>query len=148
MKARYTHNNTHLEFFCVGCDETHSVRVEKPTDWQFNGDLESPTLNPSVLIRSGHYMNEHKQGDPCWCTAEIDTAFHCKRCHTFVRNGMIEFLSDCSHSFAGQTIELPELEKEEKQEESLDDFFDKVEPTQTKPRIHNNGESTCVSCEG
>jgi len=32
--------------------------------------------------------------------------------------------------------------------ESLDSFFDKVEPTQTKPRIHNNSESTCVSCEG
>jgi hypothetical protein len=31
-------------------------------------------------------------------------------CHSFVRDGRIEFLSDCTHSLAGQTVELPEIE--------------------------------------
>ncbi|MCZ4340562.1 hypothetical protein O4H52_03015 [Sphingomonadaceae bacterium G21617-S1] len=28
-------------------------------------------------------------------------------CHSFVRNGQIEFLSDCTHALAGQTVPLP-----------------------------------------
>ncbi len=31
-------------------------------------------------------------------------------CHSFVRDGRIEFLGDCTHKLAGQTIELPEVE--------------------------------------
>lgn len=27
-------------------------------------------------------------------------------CHSFVRNGKIEFLSDCTHELAGKTVEL------------------------------------------
>lgn len=29
-------------------------------------------------------------------------------CHSFVRDGRIEFLSDCTHALAGQTVELSE----------------------------------------
>jgi hypothetical protein len=36
------------------------------------------------------------------------------RCHSFITDGKIEFLSDCTHSLAGQTVELkPVLEDEE-----------------------------------
>ena len=31
-----------------------------------------------------------------------------KVCHSFVRDGRIEFLSDCTHELAGQTVELEE----------------------------------------
>ncbi|BAS10570.1 hypothetical protein AHiyo4_39920 [Arthrobacter sp. Hiyo4] len=31
------------------------------------------------------------------------------RCHSFVRNGHIEFLSDSTHELAGQTMALPPL---------------------------------------
>lgn len=31
------------------------------------------------------------------------------RCHSYVRNGHVEFLSDCTHELAGQTVELPDL---------------------------------------
>ena len=31
------------------------------------------------------------------------------RCHSFVREGRIEFLSDCTHALAGQTVELPDF---------------------------------------
>lgn len=29
-------------------------------------------------------------------------------CHSFVRDGKIEFLNDCTHELAGTTLELPE----------------------------------------
>jgi hypothetical protein len=32
-----------------------------------------------------------------------------KICHSFITDGKIQFLSDCTHSFAGKTVELPEL---------------------------------------
>ena len=28
-------------------------------------------------------------------------------CHSFVRNGRIEFLGDCTHGLAGKTVDLP-----------------------------------------
>lgn len=30
------------------------------------------------------------------------------RCHSFVRAGMIEFLSDCTHALRGQTVSIPD----------------------------------------
>lgn len=30
-----------------------------------------------------------------------------KRCHSWVTEGRIEFLADCTHSMAGQTVDLP-----------------------------------------
>jgi hypothetical protein len=30
-------------------------------------------------------------------------------CHSFVRDGRIEFLSDCTHRLAGQTVDLPDF---------------------------------------
>jgi hypothetical protein len=32
-----------------------------------------------------------------------------QRCHSFVRNGRIEFLGDCTHALASQTVDLPDL---------------------------------------
>ena len=32
-----------------------------------------------------------------------------KRCHSFIKDGQIQFLGDCTHSLAGQTVALPNL---------------------------------------
>lgn len=56
-------------------------------NWSWNGDTELPTLHPSILS-----TYNHKDG-------EI-------RCHTFVNDGKAQYLSDCSHELAGQTVEL------------------------------------------
>jgi hypothetical protein len=61
--------------------------------WDFNGDMERPTLSPSILSR------REMDGKPYVC-------------HSFVRDGNIEFLSDCTHEFAGQTIPLPDVESD------------------------------------
>lgn len=105
-----------LLFRCPGCEEMHQVTTgEGPGPrWSFNGDYERPTFNPSILIRSGHFLPGHKAGDSCWCTfcaedeADGSPGFSCKQCHSFVRDGRIEFLGDCSHALAGQTVPLPD----------------------------------------
>lgn len=99
-----------LGFWCPGCNEMHVITTNP--GWSFNGDYDKPTFNPSILVRGGHYASNFKEGDNCWCTYNASvsederTTFKCHQCHSFVRNGNIEFLNDCSHKLAGQTISL------------------------------------------
>jgi hypothetical protein len=104
-----------LSFYCKGCKEYHGIRVEGDVHpkWAFNGDFEKPTLSPSILIRSGHYLTGHSGS--CWCTwnaanPEKPAPFKCSVCHSFVTDGKIQYLSDCTHELAGQTIELEDEE--------------------------------------
>lgn len=83
-----------LSFWCPGCNLTHGVSVAErrgPEGWEFNGDYDKPTLSPSVLVRfhDGERNRQHV-------------------CHSFVRDGQIQFLGDSTHHLAGQTVELPE----------------------------------------
>lgn len=103
-------------FRCPGCNRNHSV-VVAAGQWTFNGDVERPTFSPSVLVKSGHYADHHTAGDPCWCTYNAEhpdepSGFDCQRCHSFVRDGRIQFLGDCTHKLAGQTVDLPGDRKE------------------------------------
>lgn len=103
-------------FLCPGCGEVHTVRlnsVDAGRDWAFNGNTERPTLSPSVLTRSGHHVPGHT-GHSCWCTynkqhPEKLKPFECRICHSYVTDGRIQFLSDCSHALAGQTVDLPDF---------------------------------------
>ena len=111
MKVRLA--GDYLTFWCPGCDESHQINIS-PGGWYWDQDLERPTISPSILVQSGHYAPGWNSGS-CWCTYNRDhpddeASFHCERCHSFVRNGMIEFLGDCSHKLANQTVELPEWE--------------------------------------
>lgn len=86
-------------FECPGCGEWHLVYVEQPSprnqQWQWNGNMERPTFEPSILINwAGGYGPERKP----------------KVCHSFVRDGHIQFLGDCTHALAGQTVDLPDME--------------------------------------
>lgn len=100
-----------IAFWCPGCDEAHTVKVVDGA-WEWNGDVEKPTFNPSVLMTGGHFNLNRAEGASCWCTyyaehPELKVDFKCGRCHSYVRNGNIEFLPDCSHELAGQTVPLP-----------------------------------------
>jgi hypothetical protein len=98
-----------LLFHCPGCRETHHVTTPR---WSWNGDLVRPTFEPSVLVRSGHHLSDYRPGvDTCWCDydrehPEEPSGFSCYVCHSFVRDGQIQFLSDCTHKLAGQTVPL------------------------------------------
>jgi len=99
-----------IGFWCPGCLSTHQIQTKGNAPWEYNGNPDAPTFTPSVLITSGHYISTFKPGDDCWCTFEArfgyDPGFRCKRCHSFVKDGQIQFLADSSHEFAGQTVPL------------------------------------------
>jgi len=87
----------HVWIYCPAC-KTHHVFDSR---WTFNGDFEKPTFSPSMLIKTGPYPTVDKSNPMAGKT---------KFCHSFVRNGQIEYLNDCTHDLAGQTIELPDIE--------------------------------------
>lgn len=96
-------------FWCPGCETMHVV----DSGWTFNGNFDRPTFNPSVLVRGGHYA-QGWQGPECWCTwypkhdPDAKHKFKCARCHSFVRDGEIQFLADCSHALANRTVRMTE----------------------------------------
>lgn len=103
-------NEQYYAISCPGCHENHMFIVPR---WTFNGDMENPTISPSLLVRSGHYIPEHA-GD-CRCDynkahAEEPAPFKCYSCHSFIRDGKIQFLSDSTHELTGQTVDLPDYE--------------------------------------
>lgn len=88
------------KFWCPGCNKGHCVS----SSWQI--DLSTDTLSPSVLAYSRNYLiNPDLEGDALTAPENVGTT---PQCHSFVRNGRIEFLSDSTHALAGQTVDLPE----------------------------------------
>lgn len=103
----------HVSFRCPGCGDVHTLAIAPDASprWTYNGNPEQPTFHPSIMVTSGHHTSGYKAGAPCWCTFDdahphAPSKFSCYRCHSFVREGRIEFLSDCTHSLAGQTVDL------------------------------------------
>jgi len=89
---------------CPGCDQQHQIWTGNGPGpaWQFNGDVESPTFSPSLLVRMGPKPDPVTHLAPKGAPGQV--------CHSFIREGNIQFLSDCTHSLAGQTVELPEAD--------------------------------------
>lgn len=100
-----------LHFWCPGCDMMHGIAVgEGPGPrWTWNGDPERPTFSPSVLVQFDCWEPpvtpkniEQWRANP-WQQTKVS-----RICHSFVRDGQIQFLGDCTHALAGQTVPLPE----------------------------------------
>lgn len=106
MKTRLRKVNDHgkrydaLLFACPGCAAggpvgylgIHLLPVNAPDigkpSWDWDGDLEAPTLSPSILT--------HEHG-------------LYPRCHSFLKAGVFEFLKDSTHPLAGQHVLMPDL---------------------------------------
>lgn len=103
-----------LMYWCQGCNGAHVIYHGAGHPWTWDGNLEAPTFSPSVLIRTGHYSDRPEplpDGRCSWCV-EAETEGHatmCSLCHTFITAGMVQFLSDCTHQYAGQLLALPDL---------------------------------------
>ena len=105
-----------LMFWCPGCNSAHRIQhgAGSGPRWSWNGNAERPTFSPSVLVTSGHHVRGYN-GEGCWCDfnaeciskGEDPASFTCGICHSFVTDGRIQFLSDCTHALAGQTVDLP-----------------------------------------
>ena len=86
-----------LVWYCPGCKSNHQVPVALMNSagnaaslWSWNGSTDRPTLNPSVLV---HYGDTPPPDRPA-------------KCHCYVRDGRIQFLGDCDHELAGQTVDM------------------------------------------
>ena len=89
-----------LSALCPACKFEHSFDVDlekhgKHTRdiWTFDGNYESPTFNPSMLSNK----NQTDEYKPI--------------CHSWLHNGIWQFLGDCTHVMANQRIPMtpPEL---------------------------------------
>ena len=102
-----------LMFWCPGCDGAHQVGVgEGPGPrWEYNGDPEAPTFRPSVLVRGETWCppvtpeNIDRWEREPWHQTKMSTV-----CHSFVTEGRIQFLGDCTHRLAGQTVPLADFD--------------------------------------
>lgn len=77
-------------FHCQGCEETHAIPLNGERGWTWNNSLDAPTIKPSILVNVGG-------ANP---TVPI--------CHSFVTDGNIQYLPDCTHPLAGKTVPLPD----------------------------------------
>ena len=81
-------------FYCPGCSEKHALYIRPNSfrdgaTWDFNGDLEKPAFYPSLLTI-------------------VEQSKRFKVCHLYVTDGKLQFLADCTHSLAGQLVEIPD----------------------------------------
>ena len=85
-----------LMFVCPGCESRHDGgglhmlpvnTSETSPAWTWDGNLEAPTISPSIKTE-GHdgYV-----------------------CHSFLKAGVFEFLSDCTHEYVNQQVHIPDL---------------------------------------
>ncbi len=91
-------NSIMVLFYCPGCEDSHQIDTEK---WEFNGDFDKPTFSPSYLT----WLDPNPKASPEFRNGLYVTGF---RCHSFIKEGQIEYLSDCTNKLAGQTVQLPE----------------------------------------
>lgn len=83
-----------VAFHCPGCEYGHAVTVNghknsSGATWGWNGSMDKPTFTPSINCNPNDDLH---------------------RCHSFVKDGMIQFLADSHHKLAGQTVEIPDWE--------------------------------------
>lgn len=81
-------------FWCPGCKSSHAINSHpNGPKWEWNGDIARPTFKPSILVTLR------------W--SEVEPGEKDEICHSFVTAGQIQFLGDCTHELAGQTVPLP-----------------------------------------
>lgn len=84
-----------LMWWCPGCECAHVIVTQRDDGqehpcWTYDANKEAPTFSPSILVSGGG-------------TGKFGSEY---RCHTFVRNGEIQYLGDCTHALAGKTVPM------------------------------------------
>jgi hypothetical protein len=110
-----------LMFWCPGCDGAHMIRhgAGEGPRWSWNGNVEKPTFSPSILVRGNELTPKGRADLELWRAdlgrrrpaPEFETVPSV--CHSFVTDGRIQFLADCTHHLAGQTVDIPEWDDDD-----------------------------------
>ena len=105
-RTRYADGSLYgLSYRCPGCEGFHERMVgfhtlpieanpEGRDHWNFNGVYERPTFSPSV-----------KRSQEFWAHGNDAPAIDYV-CHHYVTDGEIQYLDDCTHQLAGQTVPM------------------------------------------
>lgn len=75
--------------YCPGCKMYHVF----DNRWTFNNDQEKPTFMPSMKVT--YPWGERKKEMVC---------------HYWLKNGVIEYLGDCTHVLKNQKVELKHMD--------------------------------------
>lgn len=89
-------------FECPGCGENHCVT----SGWTFNGDEERPTFSPSLLVRGVERITDDEHARIMRGEQVTQREYVC---HSFIVEGRIQFLADCTHHLAGKTVEMADV---------------------------------------
>jgi hypothetical protein len=110
--------NKGFHFHCEGCKCSHGVYTEgiDVPVWKFNGNKEKPTFTPSILVRYDHLSEEgrkisfeFKEKNGRFPTIDELPYDINEVCHSFITDGKIRYLNDCTHHLKGQTVELKDF---------------------------------------
>lgn len=84
-----------VAFHCPGCNSRHLIYTGPGSGprWMWDGNVDRPTFSPSIRVS----YDGRDAG-----TAGAPPAL----CHSFVTEGRIQFLGDCTHALAGQTVDM------------------------------------------
>lgn len=97
------------EFIECGVDDAEYVEFLVPSDifeyrrlkigekpgkdiWSWNGNIDEPTFRPSVLSTAS------------WAGKPF-------KCHSYITKGIVHFLNDCTHKYAGQYQKLRSVDE-------------------------------------
>lgn len=112
MAKLHDDDDGQMSFRCPGCGMRHIVATGEPypngARWDWNGSLDRPTFSPSILVRYDHWVPPSTEENPIDPTCQVKVS---DICHSFVTDGRIMFLGDCTHALAGQTVELPDWQE-------------------------------------
>lgn len=97
MKTADDWGNSQIAIYCEGCKSHHVFSLD--SGWTFNNDFVKPTFSPSMLV-NGNSVPEEFKGKEGYL-----------RCHSFVTNGEIQYLSDCDHEYKNTTRKLLPLDE-------------------------------------
>ena len=113
-------SDNRLTWWCPGCNSPHSIAhgAGNGPRWGWNGNAEKPTFTPSVLVTWSEPANLHDHDAMQRDLAEakrrreageesVKVPQAAKVCHSFVVDGQMQMLSDCTHALAGQTVPIP-----------------------------------------
>jgi hypothetical protein len=106
-------NDDLISFHCPGCGHAHSIKFGAGDGqrWLWNENKRKPTFSPSILYSREQWfppvtpdnLAEYR-ANPGQQTKQLYV------CHSFVTDGTIQFLSDCTHELAGKNVDLPEFD--------------------------------------
>lgn len=97
-----------LGLWCPGCKRIHMINTDtddRPTApaWDFNGNYDRPTFNPSVKVWGVEELTDEEYERVLSGQLIEPRPFVC---HSTVTDGNIFFHPDTTHALSGQTVSL------------------------------------------